>query len=289
MQKTLIGLLILLILGMASVPGVQSKEAPKFSDNDYAAHIQKLKSKLPQGDFNIVIQKPFVVIGDESRKRVEQRAEHTIEWAVTRLKKLYFKEDPDHILNVWLFRNKRSYETNAKALFGSKPGTPYGYYSPTHRALVMNISTGGGTLVHELVHPFIEANFPDCPSWFNEGLASLYEQSGERDGQIVGLTNWRLKGLQAVIRSDSLRSFQSLASTTRNEFYNDRGGANYAQARYLCYYLQEKGLLRTYYHAFVKNVEDDPTGYRTLQDVLGEEDMDAFQARWETFVLGLRY
>ena len=24
----------------------------------------------------------------------------------------------------------------------------------------MNISTGGGTLVHEIVHPFIEANFP---------------------------------------------------------------------------------------------------------------------------------
>ena len=34
----------------------------------------------------------------------------------------------------------------------------------------MNISTGGGTLVHEIVHPFIEANFPACPPWLNEGL-----------------------------------------------------------------------------------------------------------------------
>ena len=52
-------------------------------------------------------------------------------------------------------------------------------------ALVMNIATGGGTLVHEIVHPFMEANFPACPSWFNEGLGSLYEQSGARDGRIV--------------------------------------------------------------------------------------------------------
>jgi len=28
-------------------------------------------------------------------------------------------------------------------------------------------------LVHEIVHPFMRANFPECPAWFNEGLASL--------------------------------------------------------------------------------------------------------------------
>jgi hypothetical protein len=59
----------------------------------------------------------------------------------------------------------------------------------------MNIQTGGGTLVHEIVLPFMEANFPQCPPWFNEGLGSLYEASSERDGEIIGLLNWRLKGL----------------------------------------------------------------------------------------------
>ena len=41
--------------------------------------------------------------------------------------------------------------------------TPYGYYSAAHRALIMNIATGGGTLVHEIVHPFVRANFPQMP------------------------------------------------------------------------------------------------------------------------------
>ena len=39
----------------------------------------------------------------------------------------------------------------------------------------MNSATALGTLSHELVHPYMETNFPNVPSWFNEGLASLYE------------------------------------------------------------------------------------------------------------------
>jgi hypothetical protein len=45
--------------------------------------------------------------------------------------------------------------------------------------------------------------------------------------------------------------------------------ANYGQARYLCYYLQQQGLLREFYRRFHTNREKDPTGYATLQEVLG--------------------
>jgi len=89
---------------------------------------------------------------------------------VEKLKKAYFTADPQEILDIWLFKDKTSYETHCKGLFGKTPDTPYGYFSAADKALVMNISTGGGTLVHEIVHPFVAANFPDCPAWFNEGL-----------------------------------------------------------------------------------------------------------------------
>jgi hypothetical protein len=39
----------------------------------------------------------------------------------------------------------------------------------------------------------------------------------------------------------------------------------------------------------VKNYGDDPTGYGTLQTVLGEKDMNDFQKRWEKFVTGLHF
>jgi len=153
----------------------------------------------------------------------------------------------------------------------------------------MNIATGGGTLVHEIVHPFMAANFPACPAWFNEGLGSLYEQCGERDGRIRGRTNWRLAGLQKAIRKKQVPPFKTLCSTTDGQFYSQDKGTNYAQARYLCYYLQEHGLLRKFYHCFRADSEKDPTGYNTLKRVLGREDMGAFKKEWEAYVLKLRF
>ena len=100
---------------------------------------------------------------------------------------------------------------------------------------------------------------------------------------------WRLAGLQRAIHEDRLPSLKALCSTTSAEFYRDDRGTNYAQARYLCYYLQQQGLLRKFYRQFRANSRRDPTGYQTLHQVLGQPDMAAFQKRWEAFVLGLRF
>jgi hypothetical protein len=55
----------------------------------------------------------------------------------------------------------------------------------------------------------------------------------------------------------------------------------------LCYYLQEHGLLVNFYREFNAHSREDPTGYATLQRVLSETDMTAFQKKWEKFVLAL--
>ena len=261
--------------------------AGKLTRTDFEDHVARLKKKLPSKEFSVVIQEPFVVVGDEGEAAVKQRAENTVKWAVDRLKQDFFTQDPEQILEIWLFKDKRSYEKHTQLLFNDKPTTPFGYYSPSHKALIMNISTGGGTLVHEIVHPFIEANFPACPPWLNEGLGSLYEQCGEENGHIHGYTNWRLPGLQQAIRANTVPSFKVLTGMSSHAFYNDDRGTNYAQARYLCYYLQQKGLLIRFYKEFHANQKADPTGYATLRKVLSEADMDQFKKRWEKFVLDL--
>ena|ERR1041385_1372988 len=257
-------------------------------DNDFTAHVEALKKKLPSNDFSIVVQPPFVVVGDESAAAVQEHSERTVKWAVDKLKQDYFSKDPHEILDIWLFKDAASYEQNALTLFGSKPTTPYGYFSSTHKALVMNISTGGGTLVHEIVHPFMEANFPACPAWLNEGLGSLYEQCGDLDGHIHGYTNWRLPGLQNAIRTGTVPSFKKLLSMSAADFYDDDRGTHYAQARYLCYYLQQRGLLIKFYREFHAHQKDDPTGYKTLQRILRARNMKAFQDQWQESVLALR-
>lgn len=258
-----------------------------FTQAQFDQHIEQLKKRLPSSEFSIVVQPPFVVVGDEPEQVVKERAENTVNWAVEKLKQDFFTKDPSIILDIWLFKDATSYEKHTRLIFNDKPTTPYGYYSRGHKALIMNIATGGGTLVHELVHPMMEANFPDCPSWLNEGLGSLYEQCDERDGHIYGLVNWRLPGLQQAIKAGTVQSFETLTSLSASDFYNDERGGNYAQSRYLCYYLQEKGLLVNFYKRFHANQKQDPTGYKTLVTVLGTPNMERFQKDWEKFVMGL--
>lgn len=261
---------------------------PGFRAADFAQHVMKLRDGLARS-MQVVVEPPFVVVGNGGLAALRRSAEHTVRWSVRLLSQDFFAKPPERILNVWLFADAESYQKNAKAITGEAPGTPYGFYSRQHGALVMNIATGGGTLVHEIVHPYIEANFPGCPAWFNEGLGSLYEQSAERDGHIVGLTNWRLAGLQRAIRAGRVPAFEALTGTTSSEFYADESGVHYAASRYLLYYLQERELLRGYYRDFVAARGSDPSGYATLVKTLGERDMKSFQRRWEDYVLKLRF
>ena len=283
-----------------TIPSEASAAGPTaFTDADFAKHVATLKREIqkkvgsptprtPASEFSFVIQRPFVVIGDETKQVVQERAEGTVKWAVDRLKQDFFPNDPKEILNIWLFKDAASYEKHARLLFGDEPTTPYGYYSSSHKALIMNIETGGGTLVHEIVHPFMEANFPACPPWLNEGLGSLYEQCGDEKGHIHGFTNWRLPGLQRAIRAKQVPSFKELTAMDFNKFYNEDKGVNYAQARYLCFYLQQKGVLVKFYRDFHAKQIEDPSGFKALQATLAESDMDDFKKKWEAYVLDLR-
>jgi hypothetical protein len=264
-----------------------AKSFAAIDNSDLQKHKEQLEKRLKDRNFTVLIQDPFIVIGDEAEETVKNHSISTVKWAVDKLKQDFFTKDPADIIEIWLFKDNASYLKHAREFFNDEPDTPYGYYSPSNKALVMNISTGGGTLVHEIVHPFMRANFPDCPAWFNEGMGSLFEQTGESDGHIHGFTNWRLPGLQEGIRQKTVPSFKKLLAMTDGEFYREDTGTNYAQARYLCYYLQQKKLLIRFYKEFSANQKNDPEGYRTLQKVLGERDMNAFGRKWEAFVLKL--
>lgn len=275
----------------ASSDPAPARRARTFTQAQYDTHIAALKKRLAAkqlGHLNVRIEDPFVVVGNGSTADLE-RSSQTVRWAADRLEESFFDKRPGQILDIYLFVDKQSYERGVLALTGERPSTPYGFYSSSERGLFMNIATGGGTLVHEIVHPYVEADFPNAPPWLNEGLGSLFEQSAERDGRIVGLTNWRLEGLQRAIGKQQVPTFRALTSLGTNEFYRDDRGTNYAQSRYLMYYLQEQGVLRSFYKAFRAAKKTDPTGYATLQSALGERDMAAFKARWEKYVAKLRF
>lgn len=234
--------------------------------------------------FTVRVVGPWVVAGDESPAVVAGRADRTVAWAHARLRERFFDRDPAEPVPVWLFRDADSYHHHVSAWLGRAPHTPYGFAERS--GLYMDIATGGGTLIHEMVHPLMAANFPEAPPWYNEGLASLFEAARDRAGGIEGMLNWRLPTLEAAIERRRLLPFDALLGMDAAVFYDERiAGTNYAQARYLLYHLQEQGRLVAFHRAFQRDVARDPTGEATLRRVLGEPDLRAFQRRWEQAVL----
>jgi hypothetical protein len=201
----------------------------------------------------------------------------------------YFTRKPERPIRVYLFRDKSSYDSYCRSTYEKPPSTPYGFYMSRERKMVMNISTGTGTLAHELVHPLLSEDFPAVPSWFNEGFASLFEQSGERQGKMAGFVNWRLPKLRQLLKINRGVPLADLMKTTTEQFYGeDDRGVHYATARYFCLYLQDHGLLIPFFKEFKASAAEDPTGAKSLQKVTGKTPAE-LEPIWRDWVLGLKY
>jgi hypothetical protein len=258
---------------------------------DYAAHVAAQRARYGEAvaDLVAVVEPPFVVWGDAGELQVRRSAEQTVRWAVQHLEEQFFDRRPAGVFDIFLFKDARSYRWHAKAMWNDEPSTPYGYASSVNRALVMDISTGGGTLVHEMVHPYVDANFPNAPTWFNEGLASLFEQSAERGGEMVGLTNWRLAGLKDALAQKKVKRFSELVARSDAQFRDDDEAVHYAQARYLMLYLQERGLLRTFVKRALEQQKKDPTGAIALRETLGPSEWKRLDDGFRRWVAGLHF
>jgi hypothetical protein len=254
------------------------------------ALLARWKDKFDDAKFNAVAEPPFVVAGDASKLRLRRHVDNTILPASRALRTMYFKTEASEPTLILLFEDADTYQRLAKEWFGDQEVPHFGFYRRRENVMLMNISTGGGTLVHEMVHALLAPDFPDCPDWLNEGLASLYEQSsfGPAGDSIRGLANWRLPALQKAIKEKTLRPFTELIADPR--FYADENvGINYAQARYLMMYLQEKGLLKKFYADAREGAKKDPTAQAALTALIAPKTLGAFEAEWRRWVLTLRF
>ena len=240
------------------------------------------------GRLAVINDPPFVLAGDMKAPQLEQYRRHTVRRAAAALWKKYFDARPDRTITILLFANAESYQHYAAYLLGDKDLPHFGYARHADRTLVMNIGTGGGTLVHELVHALIAFDFPEVPDWFNEGLASLYEQCWlPADGNIVGRVNWRLPALKQAITRKTLRPLRDLV--TKDDFRTHHEGLNYAQARYLCMHMQQRGCLVSFYKRFRQRRKADPTGVACLQEAFGGRSVEDIEKDFLAWVMTLEY
>jgi len=185
-----------------------------------------------------------------------------------------FSRRPERAISVYLFSEPRSYEAYCQQRWREGCISPYGFYRRDERRIVMNIGPGVGTLTHELVHPIVEADFPRAPEWLNEGIASLFEAFAlPGPGQIRGVKNWRHPRLLRALRTPRERrkvSLPGLFGLDDATFRNVDEDLNYATARYLCQWLDQRGQLWDFYQRFRDHYLEDPTGERAFVAATGK-------------------
>lgn len=269
--------------------GARPAERPASAEESLKEKLRVEAARLRRrlGDSYVVgVEEPFVVAGEIDEQTLRRIMRSTIRACSRRMYAQFFDKKPDYVLTVYLFADDRSYRRAAKSIWGDTDVSRFGYYKPGEKTLVMNISTGTGTLVHEMFHALVEPDFPKIPTWLNEGVASLYECCRLEENRLVGMMNWRFPRLKKAVDEGGVVPLEKLVATTRRRFYGAGRDLHYAEARYFCMYLQEKGLLERFYKTFRDRRKEDPTGAKFLEELLGK-DLDAVQSDWLAWVRSL--
>lgn len=262
---------------------VQAVDCAQLTDACRVAAAE-IVPRLPQS-CRAIVREPFVLAGDFEVERLDKFHNEALVPLMRALWLAYFDRRPDRPIVLVLLSGEQSYRDAAEKLDRYVPLAYAGYYQRSERRIVLNLETGYGTLAHELAHALAQFDFPEMPEWFDEGLASLHEDTrfSVDEMTLIGLNNWRCRLLPAAIRSGELPTLASLIE--RQSFRGEGEGLNYAQVRCFCRYLQKRGLLSHYYRKFRNNVQNDPSGLDTLRELLGEEQFQHIDRDFRTWVL----
>jgi hypothetical protein len=212
--------------------------------------------------------------GDLSEDELDRLFREAILPVTAALWRSYYDRKPDKPVTIVALASEASYRAAASSLDDYEPLAYAGYTKRDRRRIVFNLSTGRGTLAHELAHVLAAFDFPGMPEWFDEGLAALHEEASfSGDGlTMVGSSNWRSRLLHEALREGQLPALETVIKSP--EFRGEGEGLNYAVVRCFCQYLQERGLASHFYRKFRDAVEDDPSGISTLCALLGVATID---------------
>jgi hypothetical protein len=238
-------------------------------------------------DCRVIVRPPFIVAGDLPEEMLDRQYHETIVPTVRALSLAFFDHEPTEPITLLLFASDDTYQGAARKLDQRSSADYHGYYIRPDRRIVLNLSTGEGTLAHELTHALAHADFPNMPEWFDEGLASLFEEASFSDDGLLllGQSNWRLNHLLDAMQNRKLSTLESLASARRVDASKQQ--LQYAQSRYFCLFLQDRGLLPFFYRKFRARVATDPSGFQTLCDVFGTENLDPVDREFRQWVIDI--
>jgi len=144
-----------------------------------------------------------------------------------------------------------------------------GYFNKRDNVIFATVWGGYGTLLHEMIHALILANYPEAPGWLGEAFATIYERTQWKDNRLIPLPNWRMErmDLEDVVSLDIYEKYKGDIKL---------GYFDLAKLRLLYIYLDELGQLKAFYQAVKASKGNESAAQITRQ--LGVE-----QAAWSDF------
>jgi len=199
-----------------------------------------------------------------------------------------FDKPPDRAVTVYAYSNEDRYFEGCARLLGKKEAcdSPFGRYVMNGRFIVANLTRGVSTVLHEMVHPIVQTDDPMAPAWLDEGIGALFEVPRfDPPGEIHGWSDWRLTGLQKAIGSVRLEELFSMS----DDGFRDAETLllHEAEARFLCQWLDEQGLLWRLYRGRKAAGATDPRGEATFTQLVGKSPADVSDT-WKRWVSSLR-
>ena len=97
------------------------------------------------------------------------------------------------------------------------------------------------------MHPLIGDDYPDIPTWLNEGIASLYGSAKLGKQGFTFVVNYRLRDLQRALKAGTCPTFAQLARSTPFDVHGDRAMVWYALSRYVLLFADQHGELPALY------------------------------------------
>lgn len=256
----------------------------KYDNLDYNSVMEKYSSQIPSG-FTAIKFRNFVIYSNLPEKTTYDVIDKDIRLTIAAMVDNYIKIKPSAVTPIFIFEDMETYKNFSVKYFDiiESDLSPYGFYKISKNAIVIKYVSWKGSPSHEVTHTMIQSDFPEIPSWFNEGLAALNEKSTYKNGELVGDFSWRIISIRKAWDNDTYTGIEHLMQTGDEELYGKRSSFYYAQSRYLLMMLQQKGLLVKYYKYFRDNFEQDKTGIAQLEFVTGK-NLDVIDAELLSFI-----
>lgn len=283
-------IILAVLIGGCSYTDASAQKEPRdslFTGNDVKKNLSDIEETFSFFDYDKLIRdysdmvpanstvtkfRYFVIFSDIEDTTTCRLIDNDIRNTIDAMERTYVSKTPMNLTPMFLFKEFDTYKNFVLKNFDIEESdlSQYGFYKVSRNVIVIRYVSWKGSVPHEVTHKFTRIDFPEMPSWFDEGLASLNEKSTFKGGELIADFSLRIIPLRRALKEDTYTGLRKLMETNDTELYGKRSSFYYAQSRYLLMLLQKNGLLTGYYKLFRDTFAQDETGITQLEKATGK-------------------